>query len=195
MIRHCIYEDYLLMESEPAIKGLHSNFIVENIIASQRPSTRLIQEHNIIKQMLDMDIKAIYNLQEKGEHPHCGYGIHEESGFSYDPKHFEDAGIKVHFYGWSDDDAPNNFEHMLAIVDQMKADLQSGAKILIHCHAGIGRTGTAISCYLLYTRLEKDASLAIQKVRKSRPRSIGPKQERFIFQFEQYLKSQINANI
>ena len=28
------------------------------------------------------------NLQEPGEHPFCGDGIHEKSGFSYYPEEF-----------------------------------------------------------------------------------------------------------
>jgi len=33
-------------------------------------------------------INAILNLQEPGEHPHCGDGILAQSGFSYLPEEF-----------------------------------------------------------------------------------------------------------
>ena len=49
----------------------------------QRPSTRIIKEYGIVDQFLRNNIVAVFNLQEQGEHPHCGDRIDEVSGFSY----------------------------------------------------------------------------------------------------------------
>ena len=38
------------------------------------------------------NVRAIFNLQEEREHPSCGDGIHAESGFSYFPEEFQNAG-------------------------------------------------------------------------------------------------------
>jgi len=56
--------------------------------------------------------------------------------------------------------------------------------VMVHCLAGLGRTGTILACYLIkYQKLSADDS--IQKVRESRSGSIQSfPQEEIIFQFE-----------
>ncbi|CAN0321566.1 unnamed protein product, partial [Discosporangium mesarthrocarpum] len=69
-----------------AVKGLHSHWITECIMAMQRPSTRLIKTYNIIEQFKTLGVTAVFNLTEAGEHPYCGDGLEELSGFSYLPE-------------------------------------------------------------------------------------------------------------
>lgn len=76
-----------------AIAGLHSDWLTSDILAMQRPSSRLIREHKIISQFKRHRIKAVINVQLPGEHPLCGDGIHA-SGFSYLPEEFMDHGSK-----------------------------------------------------------------------------------------------------
>jgi len=45
----CKHENYLTYPNS-AITGLNSDWITNNILATQRPSTRIIKEFNIIKQ-------------------------------------------------------------------------------------------------------------------------------------------------
>jgi len=78
----CDQENWLKI-TRPAIKGLNSNWINEDIVASQRLSTRLIKEFDIITQLKSHKIGVIVNLQEPGEHPLCGDGIDKKWGFSY----------------------------------------------------------------------------------------------------------------
>lgn len=111
--KNCEYEDYTKWKSKKnthiAIEGLFSNWITDHIIATQRPSSRLIKEHNIIQQfkeyvinkdeiliVLSKQVNAIINLQLAGEHPECGDGLAKADGFSYLPEEFMDHGSKKH---------------------------------------------------------------------------------------------------
>jgi hypothetical protein len=40
-------------------------------------------------------------------------------------------------------------EQMTAILDAIDAALASGRKVYLHCWGGVGRTGTAVGCYLV----------------------------------------------
>lgn len=56
-------------------------------------------------------------------------------------------------------------------VDFIHKQIQSNEPVMVHCAAGIGRTGTILACYLVkYNKLS--ATNAIEKVRKERPGSI-----------------------
>ncbi len=56
-------------------------------------------------------------------------------------------------------------------VDFIHKQIQNNEPVMVHCAAGIGRTGTILACYLVkYNKLS--AIDAIEKVRKERPGSI-----------------------
>jgi atypical dual specificity phosphatase len=72
-------------------------------------------------------------------------------------------------------------------VNYINYGLNSGKKILVHCGAGYGRTGTMFACYLV--SLGYRARKAIIDVRKKRPNAIENKaQEQRIIEYEHYLK-------
>jgi len=52
------------------------------------------------------------------------------------------------------------------MMDQIEQ--QNG--VMVHCHAGIGRTGTILACFMV--RQDMDANQAIQYVRRLRPGSL-----------------------
>lgn len=85
--KKCRHENYLNHQN-PAIKGLNSDWITPRILAMQRPSSRLIKEFGIIDQFKTNSIRAVFCLQEPGEHANCGDGLRKESGFSYLPEEF-----------------------------------------------------------------------------------------------------------
>ena len=77
---------------------------------------------------------------------------------------------------------------LLAAVDFIHSRLTHDEPVLVHCLAGLGRTGTILASYLVkYQNMSADE--AIQKVREERPGSIQSfPQEEIIFQFEKSLK-------
>ncbi|KAJ3124220.1 Protein tyrosine phosphatase domain-containing protein 1 [Physocladia obscura] len=137
---------------------------------------------------------------KRGEHASCGDGI-TNSGWAYDPEDFMAGGIAHYAFGWPDLGVPPSYEYMLRIVQVIARDLsnnnQNGeekqACIAVHCHAGLGRTGTAIACYFVYNSHRMSpktaASSAVDAVRRARPGSLQTaKQVDFVFGFARYLK-------
>ena len=100
------------------------------------------------------------NLQEPGEHPFCGDGINTATGFSYTPETLMNNSISFFNFFWEDLTNPS-YEWCLNIVQVMQYIIGSGGKILVHCHAGQGRTAIIIGAYLLFSGLAKNAQDAI----------------------------------
>ena len=84
----------------------------------------------------------------------------------------------------SNDMGVPEFEDLIKAVDFIHQRITNNEPVMVHCLAGLGRTGTILACYLIkYQKLSADES--IQKVRESRPGSIQSfPQEEIIFQFE-----------
>lgn len=85
-----------------------------------------------------------------GEHAGCGDGILPGSGFSYTPEKFMARGIFHYNFSWRDMGCPA-LDYTLNIVQVVAFTIDAGRKIAIHCHAGLGRTGLVIACYLVFT--------------------------------------------
>ena len=75
----------------------------------------------------------------------------------------------------------------LAQIDRMTRWIEDQIEnwerpVVVTCHAGIGRTGTVLACYLVYTGYAPQT--AIDLVRELRPRSIQTReQEQAVFDF------------
>ncbi|XP_039616469.1 protein tyrosine phosphatase domain-containing protein 1 [Polypterus senegalus] len=172
---------------QQAIRGLYSTWITDNILAMVRPSTPLIKEYKIIEQFSQCNIKSVINMQIPGEHAHCGSPLEPPSGFSYLPEVFMDNNIFFFNFGMPD----FGVSSLIRMLDMVKvmAFAEKEGKVAVHCHAGLGRTGVLIACYLVYAA-HVNASEAIHFVRLKRPSSIQTQaQINLVYDFAQFLVS------
>ena len=89
----------------------------------------------------------------------------------------------------SNDMGVPEFADLTYAIDFIHRRITNNEPVMVHCLAGMGRTGTILACYLVkYQNLSADD--AIQKVREERPGSIQSyPQEEIIFQFAKSLQS------
>ena len=168
--KQCKYENPAKMKTEEmAINGLYSSWVTPDILATARPSTEVIKKYDVIRQFSEMGIKSLINLQHPGEHNSCGFGLESVSGFSYVPEDFMKEDIFFYNFGWNDYGV-RSLESILDMVKVMSFALKDG-KAAVHCHAGLGRTGVLIACYLVFSE-RIDAEEAIHRVRSNRPKAV-----------------------
>jgi len=77
-------------------------------------------------------------------------------------------------------------------IDEFVATLsdaqRSGSKVVVHCLAGTGRTGTMVACYLVYEGMTAKHSL--EEIRRLRPGSVETaEQEEAVREYEMRLKA------
>mmetsp|Transcript_30956 Transcript_30956/g.30605 ORF Transcript_30956/g.30605 Transcript_30956/m.30605 type:complete len:342 (+) Transcript_30956:2-1027(+) len=179
----CRNENWLI-HPNPALKGLNSSWVTENIIASQRLTTRIIKEFNLLEEFQKHNITNVINLQLPGEHPFCGDGLKPGEDFSYTQADL--PGIKVHNLGWLDMDIPTTSQ-MITIVQLISVIISKNEKLIIHCHAGYGRTGSAIAAHLIYSTNMNDID-AVEFVRSKRKKSIQRRSQcNFLKKFYEYI--------
>ncbi|XP_074110071.1 protein tyrosine phosphatase domain-containing protein 1 isoform X1 [Cotesia typhae] len=167
-----------------AIQDIFSHWVTDDVLAMARPSTAQLLKKHVISQFQEWSIKTIINLQTPGEHGSCG-GPLEESGFTYDPSEFMKNSIYYYNFAWKDYDQAT-VGKLLDMVKVVAFAVQEG-RVAVHCHAGLGRTGVLIACYLVYS-LRVRANDAIRFVRKKRPGAIQTRgQIKCIQDFEHYI--------
>ena len=145
------------------ITGKPDNFswLIEGKLAGSAIPTSFEE----IKWLVDGGVKSIVTVREESLDDDWMKNI------NYLHIHSNDMGVP-------------EFEDLVKSVDFIHQRITNNEPVMVHCLAGLGRTGTILACYLIkYQKLSADDS--IQKVRESRPGSIQSfPQEEIIFQFE-----------
>jgi len=94
----------------------------------------------------------------------------------------EEFGFSVKHIPVRDFEAPTleQIEEFIAFAEKARAE---GKKLVVHCDAGIGRTGTVLACYLVSKGYS--AAKAIEEVRVKRPGSVETiEQEELVMKYE-----------
>jgi ADP-ribosylglycohydrolase len=102
-----------------------------------------------IQRLLAAGVNTFIDLTEEGELP---------SYLSLLPA-TASKPIEHHRWPITDHGLPRSPQYMAQILDAIEAAIDAGRCVYIHCHAGIGRTGTAIGCYLIRKGLSGDQAL------------------------------------
>ena len=102
----------------------------------------------------------------------------------------EDEWIKDvnYLHVHSNDMGIPEFSDLVNSVDFIHQRITSDEPVMVHCLAGLGRTGAILACYLIkYENMSADD--AIEKVRRERHGSIQSfSQEEIIFRFEKFVR-------
>ena len=102
----------------------------------------------------------------------------------------EDEWIKDvnYLHVHSNDMGIPEFSDLVNSVDFIHQRITNDEPVMVHCLAGLGRTGTILACYLIkYEGMTADD--AIEKVRRERHGSIQSfSQEEIIFRFEKFVR-------
>ena len=102
----------------------------------------------------------------------------------------EDEWIKDvnYLHVHSNDMGIPEFSDLVNSVDFIHQRITNDEPVMVHCLAGLGRTGTILACYLIkYENMSADD--AVEKVRRERHGSIQSfSQEEIIFRFEKFVR-------
>ena len=182
---NCKYEDPTFWRPDQMVlNGSFSHWVTDDVMAMSRPTTLLIREYDFIGQLAVHGIKSVFCVQKPGEHSHCGPKL-EPSGFSYNPQELMDAGLYFYNFGWDDFGVPS-MPMLLDLVRVVDFAVSRG-KVAIHCHAGLGRTGVLIACYLVYSR-RWESKKCIKHVRARRPDALQTvKQVELVLEYKLYM--------
>ena len=149
------------------ITGKPDNFswLIENKLAGSAIPTSIDE----VRWVIDQGVKSIVTVREE----------------PLDDNWIKDVN---YLHVISNDMSVPEFNDLTHAVDFIHRRITNKEPVLVHCLAGMGRTGVVLACYLVkYQNMSADE--ATQKIREERPGSIQSySQEEIIFRFEKSLQ-------
>ena len=141
------------------------SWLIENKLAGSAIPTSIDE----VKWLLEQGVKSIVTVREE----------------PLDDSWMKDVN---YLHVVSNDMGVPEFDDLIHAVDFIHRRITNNEPVLVHCLAGMGRTGTVLACYLVkYQNMSADE--ATQKVREERSGSIQSyPQEEVIFRFEKSLR-------
>ncbi|CAG5096695.1 Oidioi.mRNA.OKI2018_I69.XSR.g14738.t1.cds [Oikopleura dioica] len=163
----CKHEQRNFAFSTSVVPRLSSSWIwPSKLLAIARPAEDFFPDN--VKYFKSAGIRSIVNLQEPGEHEHCGTLL-AQSGFTYSPERL--MAEKISFYSYPTKDyGVYSVDQMFDICKVISFAISEGA-CAVHCHAGLGRTGVVCAAWLIFDMGFTDVE-AFTHVRATRPGSI-----------------------
>ncbi len=146
----------------------------KKLAGSGRPGLIDVHENDI--EFLDsIGIKLIVTLTEDPIDP-----LYLDNGF--DVRHFPIRDMSI--------PTPRNAEK---ICSEIVKNLNCGVPVLVHCKAGLGRTGTILACTLVSMgRTPKEAIVEIRSRNRSYIQTNA--QEKFVYHYEDFIKQNSGIN-
>lgn len=139
------------------------------VLGSSNPTT------GQLKQLYQQGFRSIISLLDEGE-----------QSPNYDIEEVEGMGFRRFSIPVKDFSAPR-LDDFSAFLEAVHHALNEG-KVLIHCEAGLGRTGTMAAAYWIDKGLSVNE--AIRKIRRSNPVAIGSlDQEYSLYELEALIAS------
>ena len=167
---------------------LDLTYITPNIIAMGKPSTSI---EGMYRNKLG-DVVGFFNQRHPNHYK--VYNLCEER-FYPNNTFYQQAS-----FPFQDHEAPPlNLIHPFCVDAKKFLDLDPNNIVAIHCKAGKGRTGTFISCLLLYLNIFDNAAdclkyYGMMRVENGRGVTV-PSQIRYVFYYEQILKQKLETPI
>lgn len=165
----------------PHYNDVEFSWIIKNKLAA----SSIPEGIEDLKRISRMGIKALLCLTEEHEIP---FGSIEEYRSI-----LNSLGIEFKHVPVKDYHAPS-LDALIDCVKWIDDKIKEDKSVLVHCHGGLGRTGTVIASYLIYSN-GFDAEEAIEYLRRIRPGSVSTfQQEIAVFLFKEYLKNSISVD-
>lgn len=143
------------------------DWILPGLIAGSARPGLLDDLEEDLAQLERLGIRLIVNLTESPHQPPL-----EERGFAVLHFAIPDMGVSTP-------------RRLLPLLLQILDEAGSGRPVLVHCKAGLGRTGMVLACCLVLRG--ENPEIAIRRVRRVNPHFIqNDRQERFVFDFAEF---------